>query len=304
MNYWPLYFILVHGIAPILSNEIVLAGLVVSTVAAFIAAIFLWKYVVLVFLNERLANLTVLAWAIFPTSIFLVAPFTDSLFACWAILTLYFLHKNNWITSGIFCILAGLTRSQGILLVVPFIFYIGIEIFKSKHKFNWKMVLGLVLAPLGTVSLFIWRWSLELPDIFNSYSIYSNARIVDPFSAVILAFQRFFLAPDLLMGTEILSVLIFTGTLIWMLTNPVFRKEVPLLSYGIVMILFNLIKHNLTATPIQSSNRYVLNILPAFIGFGYFLLSIQAKTRQVIILLSISIGLIVGALYALWIFIG
>jgi hypothetical protein len=304
MNYWPLYPYLVRAFSFVTAQEIVLAGLLVSTIAALIAAVFFWDLVRLLFKDDRLANWTILAWLVFPTSFFLVAPFTEALFACLALASLWMMTKKRWIPAGVLAALAGMTRSQGILLIAPLVLAISIQWYHSREWPQIHAFIGVLIAPLGTIGFMLWRWSSGLPNLLTSFSTYTHARILDPFSSLFLSVRQLFQFPSLLAGTELCAVLLALVIQIWMLTNPAFRKEFPLMTYGILSILFNLTKYITTATPLQSSNRYILSVFPVFIGLGFLLLQIPHKWRSLLLTLSASLGLISLALYAMWVFVG
>jgi len=304
MNFWPLYPYLVRFIQPVLMNETVLTGLVVSTIATVIAAVYFWKLVLYLYQDRVLANLTVLVWAIYPTSFFLVAPFTEALFAALAVTAIWNITQRKWIAAGILAAFAGLTRSQGILLIVPYLLIFGYDWFFNARRKTAHALIGLACLPLGTLGFMLWRTARGVPDFVSSYATYSQAQILDPFSSIFLAIKRLIAVPDLLSITELLSVLVFLSILVYMFTQPIFRKHPFFIIYGIVTVLFILIKHNMGASPLQSSNRYVLNALPAFVGIGYLLKLSSSRTRFVFYTLSSSLALITAVLYAMWIFVG
>jgi hypothetical protein len=269
-----------------------------------IAAVFFWDLVHLLFKDDRLANWTVLAWLVFPTSFFLAAPFTEALFACLALASLWMMAKKRWVPAGVLAALAGITRSQGILLMAPLVLTISMQWYYSRKWPHFSAFIGVLIAPLGTIGFMVWRWSSGLPDLLTSFSTYTHARILDPFSSLFLSIKQLFQSPSLLAGTELCAVLLALVLQAWMLTRPAFRKEIPLMAYGILSVFFNLTKYITTATPLQSSNRYILSVFPAFIGIGFLLLLLPQKWRSLLITLSAAIGLISMALYAMWIFVG
>lgn len=306
MNFWPLYPYLVRTVSVVFSMDTLLAGLLVATLATVIAAVLFWELALTLFNDERLANWTVIAWVIFPTSFFLVAPFTDSLFACLALASLLLMAHKYWLPAGLLAALAGLARSQGILLAAPLFLSIAIDWYEHRRPIPAAAVFGLLATPLGTILFMLWRSARGLPDIFSSFNVYTRAEFVDPLRGLALAAIQLVQKPDLMMLTEFLSVALFLGIQIWMLTKPEFRKTttLPFLVYGIGNILFNLTKHNLNTSPLQSSNRYVLNALPAFVGFAWLILRLPEPKRRLIVLISVLIGLIACTLYGLWIFVG
>jgi hypothetical protein len=226
------------------------------------------------------------------------------LFACIAVGTFLMLHQKRWLAAGLLVFLGGLARSQGVLLLIPLL----LEVLRTSilaHRLpNRSMIAAVFISPLGLLSYMIWRNQQAAMDIFTSYQTYSQVQFVDPFRAIVLAGKRLIAAPDFLQSSELLSIVLFSALLIWMFTRIEFRKEFPLLTYGLAVVAFSMVKHNLAASPMQSSNRYVLNAIPAFIGIAWLLLRLPDAWRRSIITLSAAGLLILSCLYTLWVFIG
>lgn len=133
-----------------------ITGLPVETVGwlvsrlAFLGALIMVSALVTGDFDIRIARWTVIAIAVFPTSFFFGAIYTESLFLFLAATTLWAARKNDWLLAVIVCFLAVLTRSAGIMLGIPMA-----VLFVQQHGRNlkaWipKALLGLV-PPLGLV---------------------------------------------------------------------------------------------------------------------------------------------------------
>ena len=57
--------------------------------------------------------------SVFPSAVFLFAPYTEALFLALAVWTLYLARRGLWGGAGAAAFLAGLTRTQGCLLALP-----------------------------------------------------------------------------------------------------------------------------------------------------------------------------------------
>ena len=117
--FWPLYPWLMGtgsrltGLAP----ETV--GYVVSNVAFALALVVVYRLVALDF-SEPAARGTLWALALFPTAFFFTAVYTESLFLALAAGALWAARTGRWWLAGPLGLLAALTRSSGVFLVVPF----------------------------------------------------------------------------------------------------------------------------------------------------------------------------------------
>lgn len=112
--FYPVYPILIKLISTVTSN-FSLAAILVSTLFSFTAAIALFELTLLDF-NKKVALLSVWFLNIFPTSYFLQAPYTESVFLTTSILTVYLFRKKLFVTSGLLGFLSALTRINSLTL--------------------------------------------------------------------------------------------------------------------------------------------------------------------------------------------
>lgn len=131
-------------------------GLPVETVGwfvsrlAFLGALVMVSALVAADFSLPVARWTIVALAVFPTSFFFGAVYTESLFLFLSVTTLWAARKNDWLLAVIMCFAAVLTRSAGIMLGLPLA-----VLFIQQHGrsiTNWfpKAFLGLI-PPFGLV---------------------------------------------------------------------------------------------------------------------------------------------------------
>jgi hypothetical protein len=116
--FFPLYPVLSRGVANLLGNNWLLGAYIVSNVALVVGLTVLYRLTALEF-SDRTARRTVLYLAVFPTAFFLYAPYTESLFLALSIGCLYAARRSAWLLAGYLGAMAALTRSTGLLLVLP-----------------------------------------------------------------------------------------------------------------------------------------------------------------------------------------
>ena len=303
-NFLPLYPYVVLILKNIFPMPEVISGLIVSTIACIIAFIAFYKLVLLLFCNEQLARWTIIIWGIYPTSLFLFAPYTDSLYAALTILCLLFLESQNWLLTGMFAMFAGITRTQGALLVFPIATKILCIIKSMNFRHAIQPMIALILAPFGFILYNIWRYQRGISTLIESYDSYSKIVFIDPLRGLLSAVVFAINTRDWLSITEALSLVLFLAISVWLFFSHEFRRKYSLLAYNSVTLLLFLSKHNLLTTPIQSANRYVLSLYPAFIGLAFFLLQRSERTRRIYMLSSLCGMIIASTLYVLWFFVG
>ena len=116
--FFPLYPLLVRGLSTLLGGHPLAAALIVSNVA-FLAALIAFYALSRREFDRETARRAVLYLAVFPTSLFLIAPYTESLFLLLSITSLHSARRGRWLVAGATGALAGATRSVGLLLVLP-----------------------------------------------------------------------------------------------------------------------------------------------------------------------------------------
>jgi 4-amino-4-deoxy-L-arabinose transferase-like glycosyltransferase len=118
--FFPLYPLLVRVLAWPLAGRDVLAGVLVSLAASAVAVVLLYE-LVRELLDEDDAKRSVVYLLVFPTTLFLCAVYSESLYLALSVGTFLAATRGKWLTAGILCGLAMLTRSAGVVLLVPLV---------------------------------------------------------------------------------------------------------------------------------------------------------------------------------------
>ena len=302
--FFPLYPYLVGGLSRMISINVTLVGIIVSSIATLFASIFFYELVKELFDDKRLAKWSSACLVLYPTAFFLHAPYTDALFLVTSIASILMMVRKKPIMAGLFACAAGLTRAQGLLLIVPMIIYYFQNYASEKKFIKWRELLSLIIAIIGLGLFTLWRMKTGAVGFFETYQAYSNVGFRFPFVNIFISIIRLSKSPSILEFSELFSVLLFLAILIWMFTQKIFRKNLAIMMYSLATWLLITSKITLWASPFQCSNRYILHIFFAFVGIAAFILKLSERKQKLIILLTLTISLVLSTLYGLWIFIG
>jgi Gpi18-like mannosyltransferase len=146
--FFPLYPILINTVKIMVGNT-VLAGLIVSHLCFLAALITIHRLTELEFRDTPTANRAILYIAIFPTSLFFGAIYTESLFLLLSSLMFLFARKRLWAWAGIVGLLAASTRIVGITLLLPVL----LEWWRSREpRRDWFGLFWIAMIPIGLIS--------------------------------------------------------------------------------------------------------------------------------------------------------
>jgi hypothetical protein len=156
--FFPLYPLLLRSFAelfggPISKEALSVGGPLISLLFLPFAFYFIY-HIALEGWSERVARGTVLILAFFPTTFFLNAAYTESLFLALSAGSLWAMRVRKDMLLA--CVLAGFaaaTRNVGIFLVAPLMY----EWIKEVERFRWRGV-SLLLAPCGLLAYMVYLW--------------------------------------------------------------------------------------------------------------------------------------------------
>jgi hypothetical protein len=145
--FFPLYPTLLRAVAWLLDGQIALAGVLISNAALLGALVLLYRLIQIDF-PRAVARRALLYLALFPTAYYLGAVYSESLFLLLSVGALYAARRDRWWLAGALGFLAALTRSQGILLLIPLA--IGFVRQQGWHPRGWRAnPMALTLVPAG-----------------------------------------------------------------------------------------------------------------------------------------------------------
>jgi hypothetical protein len=302
--FFPLYPVLSRVFATLTGGNYPVGGVLVSLLAGFAVFWLLYELVRRDF-DDALAMRSVLYLAIFPTSFFLAAVYSEGLFIALALgAFIAARHLGNFWLAGLLIGLAALTRNIGILLLIP----LGYEWLRQSRPAIFELIVGRLRLqisggrkiplwqsvaffglPAGLLGLWLVYCAVALGDPFHFATVQSspvwNRRASLPWDTVVRAFDiflnqrppvnsvvpsRYREDPNLL---DMVFWLFSAGLLIFALWQS-WRGRLPLsylLWFGIAFVVPLLSPAG--KEPLLSAPRFILLAFPVFIVLA------QAGTR-------------------------
>ena len=298
--FFPLYPLL-ERVVMVLTRNPFTAGLLISNVAGLVMLVVLYRLVAEDFDRER-AYRTVLYFSVFPTAFFFAAAYNESLFLCLSILSFYHMRRGHWLLAGLFGFFASLTRSAGLLLLLPFCYE-----YLRQHDFYFGLGRRLSQAestagagrPQGTRAILRWGVlrvdilaGLLIPAGIGLFALYCYIRFHDPlaFSHAQSHWQRHLAFPWHGIGGSIRAILTSQGLLSFQALRNMLDLVPDLIFLAVILlsfigpwkfpkshwaygfyaaVLYFFLQLSLVGGtglfPLQSVSRYLLEVFPAFI---------------------------------------
>ncbi|RZN37109.1 MAG: hypothetical protein EFT35_06865 [Methanophagales archaeon ANME-1-THS] len=132
-------FPLVIRLLTALSGNYEISALLISNSASLLAGIFLYKLARIDYAHST-ALKSLLYFALFPTSYFLIAGYTEGLFLCLTISCFYYARQEKWLPAGLLGMFASATRITGLVLI-PSVLY---EYFSAESKSKSRSIKDIV----------------------------------------------------------------------------------------------------------------------------------------------------------------
>src|SRR6266571_3896236 len=293
--FFPLFPLLISIIAhPLGDWSYLLVGTLLSN-AAFLGALFVIYQLATDILGERVGRRTLLYLCIFPTALYFFAAYNESLFLLLTSGTFLAMRRQKWWIAGILGLFAALTRTAGFLLIIPYLYELWIlrgmrghrgprdgqstaqqrdaQIDQAEREAHPRLasitpaVLPLFLIPLGTALYCIYCWkTFSDPFAFANVQNHWDRHLTWPGQGILqslfeLLFQPFgsFYEAHILLDLSATLGFIVLAVLGWRTLR---------MSYNIwlgVLLLYMLLSPSTQPDALVSSQRFVLEMFPAFI---------------------------------------
>lgn len=274
LAFFPLFPLMITAIAHLLDGRgYLIIGTLISN-AALLGALFIIYQMATEISGEQVARRTLLYLCIFPTAFYFFAAYNESLFILFTAGAMLAMRRQKWWLAGLLGFLAVLTRSAGILLVIPYI----VELWVSRESVmatRWKLILStlpILLIPLGMVLYGLYCWYLVgNPLAFVSVQSHWGRHTTFPWVGIYQATVDLLRHQPFGSFNEAHIILDLSATLGFIVLAILGRHKLRL-SYSVwvgVLLFYILLSPGTEKTDVLLSNqRFVLEMFPAFITLG------------------------------------
>jgi Gpi18-like mannosyltransferase len=148
VSWFPLYPVLIASLGIIIPS-LLISALLISWASMIGAVYFFIKIIRKIFkVTDSLEPLrAVVFFVLFPTAIFFVAPFTESLDALLSLGAIYFALNKRYLSAGILAAFASANHVTGILVAL----IVGMILIEEKVKIS-KVIISVVIGSIGLIS--------------------------------------------------------------------------------------------------------------------------------------------------------
>ena len=269
--FFPLFPLLITAFAHILGSwSYLLVGTIISN-AALLGALFVIYQLAVETGGEQVAQRTLLYLCIFPTAFYFFAPYNESLFLLLTASTFLAMRQQRWWLAGLLGLLAALTRSAGILLVIPYM----VELWTTRESITASRqnmlfrISPILLIPLGTALYAIYCWHISgNPLDFIAVQSHWGRHTTWPWQGIWQSLTEIFWYQPFGSFNEVHNLLDLSATLAFIAIAIVGKNKLRA-SYsvwmGIVLFYMILSPAIVAPDPLESNQRFVLEMFPAFI---------------------------------------
>lgn len=286
--YLPLYPTLIY-IFHYLFASYMAAALFINFIFSTISGYLLQKLVSIDF-DDDIVKKTLYFFFLFPTSYFLIVPYTEPLFISLVLASLLFARKKKWFLASMMAMLCTNTKLQGIVIIPTLL----IEFWNQRKEVDFRNILYLFIAPIGFLSyLFInWYVSNNPFEFLRMQKEHFFHESITPWNCILNTLQHIF--TDKISETRIMIHETRLWAILISLTLLLFSIKKLRISYSFYSLSQLLIL--LTDSWLLSLPRYILAFFPMFIS-----LAIISKNEYIYtFLLTISSFIMIG-FYSLYI---
>lgn len=275
--FFPLYPLLIATLsAPFHGQAAYVAALLISNLAT-LGALLLLYWLAAERWGGPVALRAVTYLALFPTALFLFAPYNESLFLALALGCFVALGARRWAVAGLLGGLAALTRSAGVLLLVPFAWALWEHLRTragERLRVGWRPALAALLIPAGIAAFAVYCGArFGDPLTFSQAQAHWNRVLAWPWQGLIWQVQGLQSAPPASFF-QVHDLLDLAATLGFAALLAVGWRRLPRAQwlYMAALLLLILIEpggvHLHQNDPLSSNSRFVLEMFPGFILLG------------------------------------
>jgi hypothetical protein len=270
IGFYPLYPLAVRLLSSALHAPLFTTGVALSLICLLAALLFLGD------LFAAGGGREAVPWAVaalllFPTSFFLAAFYSESLFLATTAGAFWCARSRRWIGAGLLGAAAALTRFNGFLILLPIAWFLAQDLRGKWRSFRMRHAAAVALPAAGAAAfpLYLW-WRWGDPLLYVRSKDVGWHKAATPIWEVVrrVAREGWFRLQDPNAGGKldwlsgVVSTLLFVGLTVWLFR----RRHVAGGLYCAATLLLLVHSGNLDGMP-----RFVLALFPCFFPLGQLL---------------------------------
>ena len=161
-------------------------------------------------------------------------------------------RNERWAFASACALAAGLTRSAGVLVVVP----LAIMAWRAPRMARWPVA----IAPLGTLGYWFWLHQTGRLSVPAAYRMYWNTEIAAPWTTLWRAIRSLAERPDSLVMISMMALIVF------FVAGVVARRRFEDRLFSTAMVVHLLLRS--CWPPLLGTPRYLLPAYPAYLTMG------------------------------------
>jgi Gpi18-like mannosyltransferase len=264
--YMPVYPLLIRIGSILTLGHYLTAALLISNLGCVLAIGLLWRWAADCF-DEKVAWRTIAVLLIYPDSFYLLGAYSESLFLALNAATLLATRRDRPILAGILALAATLTRLQGLVLCIPILLSL------RRRRDPKRVVTILGAAALPGVGLLVYQKALSLwlggDGILNTFQDKWHIPLLAPWQTIGKYITVIRSPAWRFVGSNVANYV-----QLWDLVSALIVLAVLLLSarrLGLELTIYGLAAWCFAMSRYASTGRYMLAVLPAFIGAAIWL---------------------------------
>lgn len=261
--FFPLFPLLVRVGSLLFAGNVTLSGIVIAT-CAYVAALVGLLRLVRRDVDEPTATRAVLYLSVFPSAFFFFVPYTEALFLALAVWTFVFVRQGDWRAAGITALLAGFTRTQGCVLLLPLAWEVASQWRAGRRWGRWLLVP--LLPVLSFLAFLLFSRRVTGWTMFEAQRVRWGFQLHAPWTAITISWRYAIAHTDVVEMVNLICLVLFGGLLL------IGLRHLPV-SYSLYVApqLLLIGTREMTVSPLMSTSRLVLVLFPGFVTLAILL---------------------------------
>ncbi len=265
IGFFPLYPMLIKVFSAVFHNEL-LIGYIISNVALLLAAIYLYKLIELDFKDQRVAVKTVFYMMVCPMSFYFSIIYAEGIFLALSIASIYCARKKQWLAAGALGFFLALSRSLGVVIIIPLFFeYFDLDF--GALRLDLKKIKGdilyLLLPPMGLLAFMFYAHVR-----FNNAFAYFHSQSAHPqramssrgFVSIFTTLKTLKFYPPFWDITFIGAIILALLTICYLAFR---RARMSYVAYAVILVFLYL-----SSGVLESIPRYISVVFPVYLGMA------------------------------------